>query len=118
MFFLQAVHAGLITDTFMNVMRLKRQLKSYGEYKLTPKLLDEVEQVAHAPDAYTRLAMSIAPEIYGHLDVKKALLLMMVGGVTRHLPDGMMIRGDINICLMGDPGVAKSQLLKVLLLFY
>jgi len=53
--------------------------------------------------------MSIAPEIYGHLDVKKALLLMMVGGVTRNMEDGMMIRGDINMCLMGDPGVAKSQ---------
>ncbi len=56
--------------------------------------------------------MSIAPEIFGHLDVKKALLLMMVSGVTRRLADGMMIRGDINVCLMGDPGVAKSQLLK------
>lgn len=63
-------------------------------------------------DAYTRLAMSIAPEIFGHLDVKKALLLMMVSGVTRKLADGMMIRGDINVCLMGDPGVAKSQMLK------
>ena len=45
-------------------------------------------------------------------DVKKALLLLMVGGGTREMPDGMKIRGDINICLMGDPGVAKSQLLK------
>lgn len=36
----------------------------------------------------------------------------MVGGVTRNMADGMKIRGDINICLMGDPGVAKSQLLK------
>lgn len=98
------------------MMRLKRSLKSYSEYRLTPLLLDEVERVSRSVDAYTRLAMSIAPEIYGHLDVKKALLLMMVGGVTRHLPDGMMIRGDINICLMGDPGVAKSQLLKVCVL--
>lgn len=63
-------------------------------------------------NAYERLARSIAPEIFGYLDVKKALLLLMVGGVTRQLPDGMKIRGDINICLMGDPGVAKSQLLK------
>ncbi|CAE7916525.1 MCM7, partial [Symbiodinium sp. KB8] len=55
---------------------------------------------------------SIAPEIYGHEDVKKALLLQLVGGVTRAMQDGMKIRGDINVCLMGDPGVAKSQLLK------
>ncbi len=49
--------------------------------------------------------------------MKKALLLMMVGGVTRNMADGMKIRGDINICLMGDPGVAKSQLLKRILIF-
>jgi DNA replication licensing factor MCM7 len=108
----QAMGAGLITDTYMNVMQLRRQLKSYSEYKLTPQLLAKVDEASRSPDAYTRLAMSIAPEIYGHLDVKKALLLMMVGGVTRNMPDGMMIRGDINVCLIGDPGVAKSQLLK------
>lgn len=61
-------------------------------------------------DLYTSLASSIAPEIYGQLDIKKALLLLLVGGVNKR-PDGMKIRGNINICLMGDPGVAKSQLL-------
>ncbi len=44
--------------------------------------------------------------------VAQALLLAMVGGTTRTLPDGMRVRGDIHVCLMGDPGVAKSQLLK------
>jgi DNA replication licensing factor MCM7 len=63
---------------------------------------------------YNRLARSIAPEIYGHEDVKKALLLLMVGGVTKSMGDGMRLRGDIHVCLMGDPGVAKSQLLKFL----
>ena len=58
------------------------------------------------------MAQSIAPEIFGHEDVKKALLLLMVGGATREMPDGLRIHGDINVCLMGDPGVAKSQLLK------
>ncbi|XP_005534620.1 PREDICTED: DNA replication licensing factor MCM7-like, partial [Pseudopodoces humilis] len=61
-------------------------------------------------DFYGRLAGSIAPEIFGHEDVKKSLLLLLVGGVEQN-PRGMRIRGNINICLMGDPGVAKSQLL-------
>lgn len=74
--------------------------------ELTP---DELAELAK-DDFYVRLASSIAPEIYGHLDVKKALLLLLVGGVDKR-PDGMKIRGNINICLMGDPGVAKSQLL-------
>ena len=61
---------------------------------------------------FDTLAYSISPEIFGHLDVKKAILLLLVGGVTRVQVDGMRIRGDLNVCLMGDPGVAKSQLLK------
>lgn len=55
----------------------------------------------HFVQVFSKLARSIAPEIYGHEDIKKALLLQLVGGVTRKLPDGMRIRGDINICLMG-----------------
>lgn len=61
---------------------------------------------------YDKLANSIAPEIYGHKDIKKALLLLLTGGVDRVMPDGMKIRGCINVCLIGDPGVAKSQLMR------
>jgi DNA replication licensing factor MCM7 len=60
-----------------------------------------VQDIQKSHDLYDRLAASIAPEIFGHVDVKKALLLCMVGGVTRQLPDGMKIRGDIHMCLMG-----------------
>lgn len=70
------------------------------------------EELRRHGNLYDTLAKSIAPEIYGHEDVKKCLLLLLIGGVTKEMGDGMRIRGDINVCLMGDPGVAKSQLLK------
>jgi len=46
------------------------------------------------------------------VDVKKAILLQMIGGTSLHLSDGVKMRGDLNILLMGDPGIAKSQILK------
>eukprot|EP00644_Phytophthora_capsici_P019084 jgi/Phyca11/133607/e_gw1.586.1.1 len=63
-------------------------------------------------NVYEVLSQSLAPEIYGHEDVKKALLLLLIGGVTKRMDEGMKLRGDLNVLLMGDPGVAKSQLLK------
>merc|ERR1719326_728202 len=72
----------------------------------------QIDQELRHGELYERGAKSIAPEIYGHIDVKKALLLLLVGGTTKHMADGMKIRGDIHTLLMGDPGVAKSQLLK------
>lgn len=61
---------------------------------------------------YEKMANAVAPEIFGLEDVKKTILLQLVGGLTKTFSDNVKIRGDINICLMGDPGVAKSQLLK------
>ena len=108
----QAIRAGLLTDTYLELHHVLQLKKQYGEMELTPEMSAEIELLKTDPALYNRLAQSIAPEIYGHLDVKKALLLLLVGGVTKVTGDGMKIRGDINICLMGDPGVAKSQLLK------
>lgn len=80
--------------------------------EITPEIQEKCEELKEDPNLYSRMANSIAPEIYGHEDVKKALLLLLIGGVSKTVGDGMKIRGDINVCLMGDPGVAKSQLLK------
>lgn len=108
----RALRAGLLADTYLDAQYVVRHKKSYVEETIDDATLARIEALHMDQKIYDRLAQSLAPEIFGHDDVKKALLLMLVGGVPRHMPDGMKIRGDINICLMGDPGVAKSQLLK------
>ena len=85
------------------------------DIRVTPKcgdIEDDGEELDGDEGMYDRLAATVAPEIYGHEDVKRSILLQLVGGMTRQFDDGVRIRGDINLCLMGDPGVAKSQLLK------
>ncbi|KAI0086345.1 MCM2/3/5 family-domain-containing protein [Irpex rosettiformis] len=108
----QAVRAGLLTDTYLETHHINQLKKQYSDMELTPEIDAALVHLRHDPALYQKLAQSIAPEIYGHMDVKKALLLLLVGGATKSMGDGVKIRGDINVCLMGDPGVAKSQLLK------
>lgn len=68
--------------------------------------------MARTESIYKTMANSIAPAIYGHEDVKLALACLLFGGSGKTLPDGMKLRGDINVLLVGDPSTAKSQLLK------
>jgi len=108
-----AMRAGLTSNTFLQCMRLVKEKKGYDLREQDRSLRAEVMAMAKDPRIYDKLARSIAPEIYGLEDVKKALLLALVSGVTKvAASDGLKIRGDINVLLMGDPGVAKSQLLK------
>lgn len=70
-----------------------------------------IRRVATSHNTIERLASSIAPKIWGHSEIKKGILLMMVGGV--HKASGnTKLRGDINMCIVGDPSTAKSQFLK------
>ncbi|KAL7275382.1 DNA replication licensing factor MCM7 [Rhizina undulata] len=108
----KAIRAGLLTDTYLEAQNIEQHKKQYDNIIADPRTRRRIEQLRAQGNLYEMLARSIAPEIYGHLDVKKCLLLLLIGGVTKEMGDGMKIRGDINVCLMGDPGVAKSQLLK------
>lgn len=61
---------------------------------------------------YEKIQKSIAPGIYGNEEIKKAIACMLFGGSRKFLPDKTVLRGDINILLLGDPSTAKSQFLK------
>ncbi|KAI7005674.1 MCM-domain-containing protein [Hortaea werneckii] len=108
----QAIKAGLLTDTYLEAQYINQHKKAYDNMVLNQGTISRMTDLQESGQLYEYLSRSIAPEIFGHLDVKKALLLQLIGGVTKEMGDGMRIRGDINVCLMGDPGVAKSQLLK------
>uniref|UniRef100_A0A915EI53 DNA replication licensing factor MCM5 n=1 Tax=Ditylenchus dipsaci TaxID=166011 RepID=A0A915EI53_9BILA len=69
-------------------------------------------ELAKNPKVYDIITKSIAPSIYGSEDIKRSIACLLFGGSRKRLPDGLTRRGDINVLLLGDPGTAKSQLLK------
>ncbi|KFA65682.1 hypothetical protein S40285_04814 [Stachybotrys chlorohalonatus IBT 40285] len=89
---------------------LDQAAKGYVSY--TEEEEQEYLELSRRPDLYNVLTDCIAPSIYGNRDIKKAILCLLMGGSKKILPDGMKLRGDINVLLLGDPGTAKSQLLK------
>jgi len=82
---------------------------------LTPQDVQNFRQLIKRRDLFDLLSRSIAPCIYGHDFIKKAITLMLLGGVEKNLDNGTHIRGDINILMVGDPSTAKSQMLRAVM---
>lgn len=122
--------AGLLNDTYLLGMNIKDVNR--GEDKCIDVKKDEITsehanpinsllstllQLDSTPIDFPVLEIlvdSFAPEIFGMRDVKRILVLMLAGAPALTKPDGMQIRGDINCLILGDPGIAKSQLLKTI----
>lgn len=103
----------LIHETYIEALKVTKEKQS--EKDRTPPSKAEIarfEAIAAQDDCLGKLIAGLAPEIFGLEHVKRALLLQMIGGSTISTEDGLRIRGDLNVALIGDPGVAKSQLLK------
>ena len=80
--------------------------------EISPEEEKIIKLLSKDPNIDRRLVDSFAPHIKGHELIKEAILYLIVGSTQRALADGSKIRGDINIFLVGDPGTAKSEMLK------
>ncbi|KAI5189878.1 DNA replication licensing factor MCM5 [Nematocida minor] len=107
-----SVGSGKMNVPFIRAMGMSVNKEHIG-------ILSAQRITRNVPKKFTSLSRSviinsISPEVFGHKDVKLALACALFGGVQRKFEDGIRIRGDINVLLLGDPGIAKSQLLKFL----
>lgn len=114
---------GAVTGVFRTVL-LVNNVSFLGKQAAAPTMteqdLERIRRLADparnsGPKLVSYLAKSVAPSIFGHEAIKKAILLVLVGGVEKNLPNGAHLRGDINVLLVGDPSTAKSQLLRFVL---
>ena len=80
--------------------------------RMSPAEWNTIYKMSQDKALYTNLINSLFPTIHGNEEVKRGILLMLFGGVAKRTGDGTALRGDINVCIVGDPSTAKSQLLK------
>mmetsp|Transcript_5963 Transcript_5963/g.18679 ORF Transcript_5963/g.18679 Transcript_5963/m.18679 type:complete len:508 (+) Transcript_5963:1005-2528(+) len=101
---------------YLRVVGIDLNVDGHGDKfrHFTPAEEDRFLELSRRPNIHKLVAASIAPSIQGEytLDIKKALACQLMGGCPKLLPDGVKLRGDVNVLLLGDPSTAKSQFLK------
>jgi len=100
---------------FATILEANNVVKSHDQlagFRLTEEDEQQIRSLARDPQIIEKIVSSVAPSIYGHTDIKTAVALSLFGGVAKDRQGKHHIRGDINVLLLGDPGTAKSQVLK------
>ncbi len=101
-----------VFDIYMQVNGIEVKEYEFEDLELNEEDRKEIKEAASDPRIFTKIVNSIAPSIQGLYTEKIGLALQLFSGVRKEMPDGTITRGDIHILLVGDPGTAKSQLLR------
>ncbi|MCL2785699.1 MAG: ATP-binding protein [Methanomassiliicoccaceae archaeon] len=103
---------SLVFETFIEIHSIEFEQHEYDEILITEEDEEEIGRMSRDPDFFNNLIRSISPTIFGLEEEKEAIALQLFGGTHKVMDDKTTIRGDIHILMVGDPGVAKSQLLR------
>ncbi|KAG4303902.1 hypothetical protein PORY_002691 [Pneumocystis oryctolagi] len=98
--------------TIIEANHINKTYDQFSAFKLTEDDENAIKQLSKTENIEKKIIASIAPSIYGHYDIKRAIACSLFGGVPKDINGKHSIRGDINVLLLGDPGTAKSQFLK------
>jgi replicative DNA helicase Mcm len=99
-------------DIYIEANSIEIGEKEFEEVEISEEDEAIIQELSTDPEIYEKISHSIAPSIYGMQDVKTAISLVLFGGIAKNMPDGSSLRGDIHMLLVGDPGIAKSQVLR------
>jgi DNA replication licensing factor MCM2 len=109
---LNAKNGFPVYATVITANHVAKKGEQFTAARLTDEDRNEIRALARDPRISERIIRSIAPSIYGHENIKRAIALALFGGQEKHPTPNHRLRGDINVLLLGDPGTAKSQFLK------
>ncbi len=99
-------------DVYMNGRSVTIEDEQFEDMDITDEDKKEIVELSNEAGIYEKMVGAIAPSIYGYEKQKLAMILQLFSGVTKHLPDGSRIRGDLHMLLIGDPGTGKSAMLQ------
>ncbi|MBB6647455.1 XRE family transcriptional regulator [Halobellus ruber] len=96
-----------IFDLYMDGVAVEIEDEEFEDMNITEEDVAEIVDLSNEPNIHEKMVDSVAPSIYGYREEKLAMILQLFSGVTKHLPDGSRIRGDLHMLLIGDPGTGK-----------